>query len=172
MRSGLYPGELSESVYGFDFDKAVASGIKGVLFDIDNTLVPHDAPADQRSIAFLSALREKGLRLGLVSNNREPRVKAFSEACGGIDYVFLAKKPSPEGYRRLCAMLGIREEEALFFGDQLFTDIWGANNAGIRSVLVEPVDKSSDLPRIRFKRILERPILFMYKKEHKGKKSF
>ena len=69
-------------------------------------------------------------------------------------------------------MLGIREEEALFFGDQLFTDIWGANNAGIRSVLVEPVDKSSDLPRIKFKRILEKPILFMYKNGHKGKKSF
>lgn len=164
MRPPMCPARYIESVYGFDFDGEMKKGLRGAIFDIDNTLVPHDVPADERSRGFLSALSAKGLRLGIVSNNREPRVKAFAEACGGLDYVFLAGKPSPEGYRKLCAKLGLSEKEVIFFGDQLFTDIWGANRAGIESVLVKPIDKSSDIPRIRFKRYLEKPILYLYKK--------
>ena len=164
MSCRLYPGEYIESVFGYDFSEAYRNGIRAVLFDIDNTLVPHDHPADERSRAFLSALREKGFRLGLVSNNHEPRVKRFAQDCGGLEYVFLSHKPKPDGYLELIRRFGLNKEEALFFGDQLFTDIWGANNAGIHSILVKPIDKETDLPRIKFKRVLEKPILYLYKK--------
>ena len=160
----LYPGEMAESVYAYDFDGALKKGIKGVLFDIDNTLVPHDAPADDRARALMEELRARGLSLGLVSNNHEPRVKSFSEACGGLDYVFLSHKPKPDAYLRLRRKLGLSASQVIFFGDQLFTDIWGANNAGIHSILVEPIDKSTDIPRIKLKRQLEKPILCLYKK--------
>ena len=160
----LYPSRSIESVYGFDFDAAKKEGIKALLFDIDNTLVPHDAPADERSRGLMESLRHKGFRLGLVSNNREPRVRQFAEGCGGMEYSYLSAKPKPDGYLELCSRLSAKPGETLFFGDQLFTDIWGANNAGIRSILVEPLDKSTDIPRIRIKRWLEKPILCLYKK--------
>ena len=162
--SKLYPCQRIESVYGFDFEAAKSKGIKALFFDIDNTLVPHDAPADERSRGLMAVLRHKGFSLGLVSNNREPRVKSFAESCGGLEYVFLSGKPKPDGYLRLCERLSVKPDQVFFFGDQLFTDIWGANNAGIESILVEPIDKNTDIPRIRIKRWLEKPILCLYKK--------
>ena len=164
MLSKLYPKEYAESVYGYDFEGARRRGKRGVFFDIDNTLVPHDAPADKRSRELLEGLRARGFCLGLVSNNHEPRVKSFSEDSGGIEYVYLSHKPKPDGYLELCRRLSLSPEEVIFFGDQLFTDIWGANNAGIDSVLVAPLDRSTDIPRIRLKRKLEKPILYLYKK--------
>lgn len=154
----LFPSEYSESIYSFDFDKAYADGKRVVLFDIDNTLVPHGAPADERSLALIRRLKGSGFRLCAVSNNREPRVKNFCEAAD-VDYVYSAGKPEKRGYLKGIGRLGATAGEAVFFGDQIFTDILGANRAGILSVLVRPIDTSTDEIQIRFKRILEKPII-------------
>ena len=164
MRHSLFPDDYVAGTYRIDFAALARQGYRGIIFDVDNTLVPHDAPADDRARALMEELRARGLSLGLVSNNHEPRVKSFSEACGGLDYVFLSHKPKPDAYLRLCRKLGLSASQVIFFGDQLFTDIWGANNAGIHSILVEPIDKSTDIPRIKLKRQLEKPILCLYKK--------
>lgn len=167
----FYPREYTKSVYGYDFARAYAEGVRGLLFDIDNTLVPHDAPATQRSTAFIQHLKTEGFKVMIVSNNKEPRVRAFTEACGIPDYIYLAHKPSPRGYLDACKKMGLLPEQVRFFGDQIFTDIWGANNAGIYSVLTAPLDPSTDLFKIKLKRMLERPILWSYFRQRKKAQS-
>lgn len=162
MFERLYPKAYIKSIYGYDFARAWDEGVRGLLFDVDNTLVPHDAPGETKSAALMKRLRTQGFQLMIVSNNHEPRVKAFAEASGIPGYIYLAHKPSPKGYLAACKKMGLKPQQVRFFGDQIFTDIWGANNAGVYSVLVEPIDRSTDLFKIRLKRLLEKPVLFCY----------
>ena len=158
----LRPAFRAESVYGIDWQDAYDHGKRGILFDIDNTLVPHDAPADERSRAFLSALSSKGFRVMVLSNNKEPRTASFAKAAG-VPYLFDVHKPSPKGYRKVMTLLGLSEKECIAVGDQLFTDILGANLAGIESVLVDPLAPETDRWWIKLKRVAEIPIKHLHK---------
>lgn len=79
----FYPDEYLDSTYSIDFAELAKKGYRGVLFDIDNTLVPHGAPADQKAKALFAHLRELGMDYCLISNNQLPRVKPFADAIGG-----------------------------------------------------------------------------------------
>ena len=158
MRNIFYPSELISSTYRIDFERLYAEGYRGIIFDIDNTLVPHGAPADERAIRLFRRLKEIGFSCCLVSNNKRPRVEMFNRDVG-VHIVWLAHKPLPGGYRKAMEMYGASPAETIFFGDQIFTDIWGANRAGIDSVLVKPVDKSTDEIQIVLKRFLEKPLI-------------
>lgn len=160
----LLPSAYAPSIYGYDFQKAYDAGKRVILFDIDNTLVPHGAPADERAKEFFASLKKMGFSLCAVSNNREPRVKLFCDAAG-VPYVYKAGKPKKDGYLKGVRMFGYDPSEALFFGDQIFTDIWGANRAGIDSVLVKPIDLSSDEIQIRLKRHLEKSVVRSFFRE-------
>ncbi len=157
----LFPTDTAPSAYDYDYEKAFSRGIRGILFDIDNTLVPHDAPADRRAAALVKRLKDTGFSVMVVSNNEEPRVRSFA-ALTGADHLCRAMKPLPGGIRKAISMMGLSKASVLLVGDQLFTDILGANLAGIESLLVRPLDLSTDTPKIRFKRRLEYPVLKMY----------
>ena len=74
----LYPKKVIPSVYGLDWEK-LSKSYGGVIFDIDNTLVPQDWPADEKAIRLFEEIHALGMKTMLVSNNREPRVKAFAQ---------------------------------------------------------------------------------------------
>ena len=95
----FYPDEYLESTYIIDFDKLYRDGYRGLIFDIDNTLVPHGAPADERAIALFAHLKELGFACTLLSNNKEPRVKMFNDAVH-VHYIFKAGKPKPANYKK------------------------------------------------------------------------
>lgn len=166
MLERFYPDIYINSTYQIDFRQYYDSGYRGIIFDIDNTLVTHGAPADDRSIALIQRLKDMGFSILLLSNNKEPRVKMFNEAVK-VQYIFKAGKPGKQGYMRAMQMLGTDVASTLFVGDQLFTDVWGARNAGIFSILVKPIDKKEEI-QIVFKRYLEKIVLAFYK--HKCKK--
>lgn len=151
----LYPDEITASVYDLDWE-AFSKKYKGVIFDIDNTLVPHGAPADEKAIRLFQRLQGLGMKTLLVSNNKEARVSAFAAPLG-TDYVYKAGKPKKAGYERALRKLGMRPERILFLGDQVFTDVWGANRAGMHTILTEPVDPSTDEIQIVVKRWFEKP---------------
>lgn len=157
----FFPTEYVPSMQDYDFNRAYKKGKRLILFDIDNTIVPHGAPADERSINFMSALKDMGFKLCCVSNNNPLRVKPFADACG-IKYVCLARKPEPAGFKTAMEEAGAEKSETLFFGDQIFTDVMGANRAGIDCVLVKPLDRSTDPSNVAFKRFWEWPILKLY----------
>ncbi len=165
MLERFYPDIYMNSAYSIDFGKYYEAGYRGIIFDIDNTLVPHGAPADDRSIALIQKLKDLGFSVLFLSNNKEPRVKMFNDAVNA-QYIFKGGKPGRKGYLRAMEMLGTDRSSTLFVGDQLFTDVWGARNAGIFSILVKPIDKKEEI-QIVLKRYLEKIVLAFYKRKCK-----
>ncbi len=164
MFQKFYPSEYYTSTYVIDFAKYYKKGYRGILFDIDNTLVPHNAPATEEAIRLIHRLKEIGFGICLVSNNKEPRVAEFNKPLD-VKYIYKAGKPKRSGYQKAMQLLGTDTTNTLFVGDQLFTDLWGANNTGITSLLVKPIDKKEEI-QIILKRIPEKWILHSYLKKH------
>ena len=164
MFNMFFPDAYLDSVHEVDFEAFKEKGYKAVLFDIDNTLVCHGAPVTPEIIDFFEKLRDMGYQAMVMSNNKEPRVKSFAEAVGGIGYVYKANKPAKKSYMHCMQMMNSDISNTLFVGDQLFTDVWGAKRCGIYSVLVKPIDKKEEF-QIVLKRYLERIVLHFYEKE-------
>lgn len=167
MKHILYPDEYLPSAYQIDYGKLYEEGYRGLIFDIDNTLVMHGAPADERAIGLFARLRELGFDYVLLSNNKEPRVKMFSEKINAR-YIFKAGKPGPKSYRRAMELMRTDCGSTIFIGDQIFTDIMGANLAGIRSILVEPIHPKEEI-QIVLKRFFEKIVLFFYRRKANAK---
>jgi len=161
----FYPKEYFPSAYQINYAALAEKGVRGVLFDIDNTLVPHGAVVTQEAIGLFKELRSLGLKTCLISNNQEPRVRPFAEA---VDSLFLcnAHKPSRKGYEHALSIMQEEPEDIVFVGDQIFTDIYGANRAGIYSILTEPIHPKEEI-QIVVKRRLERLILFGYRRKNR-----
>lgn len=154
MLERLYPKVYLDSTYEIDFEQYYQDGYRAIIFDIDNTLVPHGAPADQRAIALFKRLHALGYQTMMLSNNKEPRVKMFCDAVDA-EYIYKAGKPNPANYREAMKRMHTDEKNTLFVGDQIFTDVWGANKAGIYSILVKPIHPKEEI-QIVLKRYLEK----------------
>ena len=156
----FFPGEYLDSTYVIDFDKLYQDGYRSVIFDVDNTLVPHGEPADESAKALFAHLKELGYSCMLLSNNKEPRVKMYNDVVQ-VNNIYKANKPMPGNYRKAMEIMGTTTENTLFVGDQIFTDVIGANIAGMRTILVKPIHPKEEI-QIVFKRIPEKLILFFY----------
>ena len=127
-------------------------GIKGIMTDLDDTLVEHNYPTPKDDVLkWLNSIEAAGIPICIVSNNRRRRVLSFVKNLN-IGIFHNSMKPSPRPLYRAMAVMNIAPDEAVFIGDQLFTDIQGANNAGIKSFLVDPIGDKATL-FIKFKRI-------------------
>ena len=163
--SFLYPGEYIDSTYSIDFDKLYKEGYRGIIFDIDNTLVTHGSPADERAIALFKHLKELGFSCLVLSNNKEPRVRSFADQVDS-PYIYKAGKPSVKNYRKAMERMETDEKNTIFVGDQLFTDVYGANRSGIYGILVKPINPKEEI-QIVLKRYLERIVLWAYERKKK-----
>ena len=165
MLQKFYPDEYLDSTYVIDFDALYKKGYRGVIFAIDNTLVPHGAPADDRAKKLFTHLKEIGFSACLISNNQRPRVEMFNEEIQ-VKFIENAHKPSVKSYERAMEMIGTNKQNTLFVGDQLFTDVFGARRTGIYSILVKPIHPKEEI-QIVLKRYLEKIVLFFYKRSKK-----
>ena len=161
----FYPTMDFDKVEDIPFEKFKKEGIKGLMFDIDNTLTTHGSPASAKDKEFFENLRSLGFDTVLLSNNKEKRGKDFALAVGS-KYIYKSGKPAKRSYLKALEMMNTNRENTVFVGDQIFTDIFGANVSGIRSVLVKPINKKEEL-QIVIKRIPEKLILYFYKKSKK-----
>lgn len=166
MFEKFYPDYYLDSTYHIDFKKAYEEGYRGLIFDIDNTLVPHGAPADSKSIKLMEQLKAIGFQIMLLSNNQEPRVKSFHDKVK-VPYIFDAHKPQVKNYKKAMELMGTNTSNTLFIGDQLFTDVLGANRTGIKTYLVKPIHPKEEI-QIVLKRFFEKIILFFYKRKMGG----
>jgi HAD superfamily phosphatase (TIGR01668 family) len=162
----FYPRVWADSAYGLPYESMAKKGIQGLIFDVDNTLAFHNVPADDKAVRLFARLHQLGFRTCLLSNNKEPRVKAFAQAVDSY-YVYKGGKPGVKGYKKAMNKMGTVPKQTVAVGDQLFTDIWGANRAGIYSILVSPMNPKEEI-QIVLKRLLEIPILFAYQRTHPG----
>jgi len=167
MFQRFYPDYDVESAYVIDYETLYQKGYRGIIFDIDNTLVPHGAPADKRAVELMKKCKAIGFRIMLLSNNKEPRVKKFNDSVK-VMYIFKAGKPGRAGFIQAMKKLHTTSSNTVFVGDQLFTDIWGAKRAGIVTYLVKPIDPREEI-QIVLKRKLEQIVLYFYRKHKEAK---
>lgn len=161
----FYPDFYLDSAYKIDYRELYEAGYRGIIFDVDNTLVPHGSAADKKSILFFEQLANMGFSVLLLSNNKELRVKKFGQAVKA-KYIHKAGKPGVRGYQKAMEIMSTNTKNTIFVGDQLFTDVWGAKRAGIRSYLVKPIHPKEEI-QIVLKRKLEKIVLYFYKKSLK-----
>lgn len=163
MFKKFYPNARAKSTYQIDFDKLLKKGYKGVMFDIDNTLVMHGAPATKEAIAFFDELKKKGFDTCLISNNKIGRVESFAKEVNS-KFIYDAHKPSTKNYIKAMELMGTDTNNTVFVGDQLFTDVYGANRTGIKTILVEPINPKEEI-QIVLKRYLEKIVMYFYKEK-------
>ena len=156
----FYPTVYYKSAYSVDFLSLYEKGYRGLLTDIDNTLVKHGAPSDARSEAFFRELSGTGWKTCVISNNDEARVAPFALK-SGCPYVCNAGKPKRSGYLKGMELMGTDISNTVFMGDQMFTDILGANNVGMKSILVKPI-RIDRVPHILLKRVGEAIVKVFY----------
>ena len=154
------------------FDEAsveflVSLGIRGVILDIDNTLEPYEhSDPGEHVVAWLDSLNKAGIKTAIVSNNNRERVERFNQNLKMPAY-FKAGKPFRKNLLLAMRDMGTNKSNTVMMGDQVFTDVWAARNAGIKAILVPPINDKRD-PLTRFKRVLEKPILKKYEKNNEG----
>ncbi|MCD7864543.1 MAG: YqeG family HAD IIIA-type phosphatase [Clostridiales bacterium] len=165
----FYPDIYVDSAYQIDYDSLYHDGYRGLIFDIDNTLVTHGAPADDRAKKLFANLKEIGFECCLLSNNKEPRVKMFNDDVQ-VHYICEAHKPSAENYEKAMELMHTDKETTVFIGDQIFTDIFGANRTGIPSIMVKYIYWKEEI-QIVFKRRLEAIVLLCYRRYRRKHKT-
>lgn len=134
----LTPDRYMTAVEAIDLDDLWRAGVRGLLLDRDNTVVPRTTGmAPDRVVEWMERARDMGFKRAFVSNNSyENAVRDADEF--GVPLFAKARKPLPTGIRRAMAQMGLRPDEVVLIGDQVYTDVWGARAAGIFSVLVVP----------------------------------
>lgn len=161
MLKMFYPYEYVKSVFDIDYDKLYALGYRGIIFDIDNTLVHHGEDSTTEVDELFRQIHKVGFKTLLLSNNNTERIECFLKNIES-PYIPDADKPKVENYDKAIKMLGLQKDEVVFVGDQLFTDIYGANKCGMASILVQFLQHETET-KIGKKRMLEKYILRFYK---------
>ena len=155
------PDDVIDHVSRLTPEFLAARGLRGLLLDLDNTLVPYGSYADEAEmLRWATELRGAGVRLYLLSNATGKRA-AFWLSRLGFAGVGMAGKPHPAAYRRAVSALELRPWQVGMVGDQVFTDVLGGNLAGLHTVLVRPLADNA-LPHTRAARSLERAVLKRY----------
>ncbi len=153
--SGLTPTRCAPSVLALDPHALVGEGIRGLILDLDNTVVAWNAPAPTDAVRqWMIQVRAAGLRACIVSNNFTGRAQAVGDQLG-VPVVPAAVKPIPWAFRKAMAIMGIPAAQTALIGDQLFTDILGGNLLGMQTILVEPLS-AQEFPTTKLVRRIER----------------
>ncbi|HEU4962680.1 MAG TPA: YqeG family HAD IIIA-type phosphatase [Bacilli bacterium] len=136
----LIPSLHVESVYDIDLKALQKQGIKGIITDLDNTLVGWDVPdATPKLVQWLDEVRDTyGIKVVIVSNNNSARVERFARPLN-IPFLAPARKPKRSPFEKGLQILGTKPEETVVIGDQLFTDVLGGNRMGLYTILVVPI---------------------------------
>lgn len=164
MLKKFLPNEFVNNVYAITPEHLKNLGIKGIITDLDNTLVEWDRPlATPELTNWFRSMKDAGIQITVVSNNNETRVGKFCEPLG-IPFIHRARKPLAVSYKKVYQLLNLKADEVCMIGDQLLTDVFGGNRQGIHTILVVPV-ASTDGIWTRFNRMVERRILSSFKKQ-------
>lgn len=150
------PYAIKHHVRDIDFKALKTAGIKGIVFDIDNTLIPYD----DRSVkawhgALFKTLSELGLKTMMLTNNHHKDVEAFANSCQ-VPVIMAANKPLKTGYKKALKALALAPKDTLMVGDQFMTDLYGASKVGMPTILVKPIKRKNEKWYTKILRRLER----------------
>ncbi len=132
------PDIYQKSIYTIDYSKLLSRGIKCILFDLDNTLVPAKTnDLTEKTKELIVSLKQKGFKVVIFSNSPKTRVKKFAEALN-VDFISFALKPFTGKLKKFIHSSGYKLNEIANVGDQMYTDILCGNAVGITTILVNP----------------------------------
>lgn len=161
MKEIFLPGLYVENISKITADILKEKDIKGLILDVDNTLVPnHVAEADENVVNWIESMKASGVRLCIVSNGARKRVVKFNEKLK-LYAIHRAMKPARKAFLEAARLLELENRQIAVVGDQIFTDIYGGNRAGMFTILVKPIDQREG-KFVKLKRIFERRILRGY----------
>jgi len=158
MYQKCIPYAYYASIFDIDYDQLKRQGIKSLFFDLDNTIIGYDEPSLSSKQTKLLLELKKGFDVLIISNTNYKRVH---QAVGSLDVPFIwhAKKPLKWGFKKALNMVQKSKEEVVIVGDQLMTDVFGANRFGIQAILVKSVKRKSDRKITQFNRKIEKLML-------------
>ena len=166
MFKHFIPDFYCKDIYALDAAALRNRGIRGIICDIDNTLVPYEEPEPTESVLrWLKALEDEGIKVSFVSNNDADRVERFNSRLGFFA-TSKSGKPFPKQLRAAMTAMGVKKEQTVMLGDQIFTDVLAGRLAGVTCLLVKPIRDKKTL-FFRAKRWMEKPFLALYKKKAK-----
>lgn len=158
------PNEFVKDVYEISPEKLKQRGVKGIITDLDNTLIEWNRPnATPKLIEWLTSMRDNDIKVTIISNNKEERVKLFSDPLQ-LPFIHRARKPLLTAFQRALRKMDVKPDEVVVIGDQLLTDILGGNRLKLYTILVVPV-ANSDGWSTRFNRVIEKRILNRLKRQ-------
>ena len=164
IKTYFMPNDYVQSVFQIDIEKLANSGFKGIITDLDNTLVGWDVKTPTKEIQeWFKKANDLGLTITIVSNNNEKRVSGFSKDLD-VDFIFKARKPMGRAFKKAIQHMNIKPEETIVIGDQMLTDVLGGNNNGLYTIMVVPVKKTDGFLN-RLNRIIERRLLNYFKRK-------
>ncbi|KIL38277.1 hypothetical protein SD70_27485 [Gordoniibacillus kamchatkensis] len=144
MLNLLIPRLQVATIYDIDLDGLAASGIRGIITDLDNTLVgARDPDATPELIDWLENVKRRGFQVVIVSNNNLARVQAFASPIR-VPFIHSARKPTNAAFRKALQLMKLRAEEACVIGDQMMTDVLGGNRMGLFTILVTPISPQDE----------------------------
>ncbi len=152
------PDIYQKDIYSIDYQKLKKSGIKCLIFDLDNTIAPKEVLyPSQKVMDLFGKLDEMGFYLAILSNSSKNRVTPFKEKCN-INSAYKSKKPLKNKYLKVMDLYHVKDIEVACIGDQLLTDILGANRLQFTSVLVNQISLKEKFPTT-INRFFERIII-------------
>jgi len=159
-RKYFYPNQYVKTIFDIDFARLKDQGIQYLLVDLDNTLIPYDETiANERIKNLFESLNNHGFKVLIISNNKEERVKIFSEDLD-VQYIYSAKKPLKTGFKKAMRILGYpSHSEVALIGDQFMTDVYGGNRMGFYTIVVDAIKRKSEKWYTKFNRRLEQRVL-------------
>lgn len=157
----LYPKQYLKNVTEFNIEMIKQNGIKGIILDVDNTLIDYYKNMLEGTEKWCKDLQKQGIKFCIASNsNKKEKVSSVAKQLD-IPYIFFARKPLKMGLNKAKNIMGLKENEVAVIGDQIFTDVLGANRCKMYSVLVDPIEEK-DI----FITIIKRPIENCIKKRY------
>lgn len=164
----LYPDYYCNKITDISIELLKEKNIKGLILDIDNTLIDFDRNILEGAEQWVLKMKDYGIKCIILSNTN--KVDKVTKVATSLDlpYIYLATKPLKRGFRKAQKELGLDSVDIAAIGDQIFTDVWGANRCKMFSILVNPISKK-DLWMTRLKRPLEEMVIKSYVKKQKKK---
>ena len=164
------PDMYAQSIYSINYKKLKKKKIKCLVFDLDNTLVPYTESVPSQDVKELFHLLGKDFKVIIMSNSGKNRLRPFKEILN-VDVAYSSKKPLKKKYLKIMNTYNFKPEEIACIGDQLMTDIFGANRVGCVSIFINSIG-TKEPPWTKFNRIWEGIILRRFAKKgilEKGK---
>ncbi|GKU78249.1 YqeG family HAD IIIA-type phosphatase [Paenibacillus sp. L3-i20] len=164
MFERLLPNLRVNSVYEIDLDELSSRGVRGIITDLDNTLVGAKEPlATPELVSWLDHVSSLGFKVVIVSNNNKTRVGNFAAPLG-IPFIHAARKPIQRAFRKALAIMDLPADQTVMLGDQMMTDVLGGNRMGLYTILVAPVAPADEGKMTLVNRFIERFVLTILRK--------